>query len=526
MVSFHLNFSPYLPLDAAERMRNYKYHGEDRSYIFKYMWRPLVQQTVPYIPRWIAPNTITVGALVPAIISHALLWYYMPDLTVNSQEHSDSIPRWIFVFAALSMLVYQFMDNCDGAHARRLGVGSPLGLLMDHGCDAFNSVLGTIAAVTACCVGHTWKPFICVLCAVVCFFANTWEEYYRGALILPVVNGANEGIFVVIALYLATAVYGPIFWLTQLTIPANFVPDISRTLFFESPAVVNFVGPLDGYNADGSLTIYYNTIFVAVMFFTAVFTSLSNGYQVFLATRELQHGSKFGSSWLCKNYPFIHALTRLMPLYVITALAVLWLYISPVDILVLHPRLCCWTIGLLYTKLCIHLMIAHLNSIEFHPFRRTMVPFFYIGGHSIVSWAMRRWPSALHRSMANPAASTAGSPWLFDEEALLFEFFALSVVTFSHLAINAIAETASALNISVFTVPKEKQIEPPPPPVAAVSACVPAAAPLAESGVAVAPTRGRKTSPSPAAKKKSPASRGRSGSSAKSGARRRSTPSR
>jgi ethanolaminephosphotransferase len=32
---------------------------------------------------------------------------------------------------------YIILDNCDGKQARRTGSSSPMGMLFDHGCDAF-----------------------------------------------------------------------------------------------------------------------------------------------------------------------------------------------------------------------------------------------------------------------------------------------------------------------------------------------------------------------------------------------------
>ena len=39
-------------------------------------------------------------------------------------------------FYQLFYFLYYIFDLCDGKHARNTGNSSPLGLLMDHGCDA------------------------------------------------------------------------------------------------------------------------------------------------------------------------------------------------------------------------------------------------------------------------------------------------------------------------------------------------------------------------------------------------------
>jgi hypothetical protein len=41
----------------------------------------------------------------------------------------------------------QTLDNLDGKQARRTGSSSPLGLLFDHGCDAFNTTVGAVNQV-------------------------------------------------------------------------------------------------------------------------------------------------------------------------------------------------------------------------------------------------------------------------------------------------------------------------------------------------------------------------------------------
>ena len=45
---------------------------------------------------------------------------------------------------AASYLVYRVLDEMDGKQARKTGNSSPLGLLFDHGCDAFSAALVTL----------------------------------------------------------------------------------------------------------------------------------------------------------------------------------------------------------------------------------------------------------------------------------------------------------------------------------------------------------------------------------------------
>ena len=77
---FSFNFAPYLPADAGKRLAKYKYAGEDRSLLYKYFWKPFCAWFVKFVPFWIAPNVITVSALVGVVIGHLFLWWHMPLL--------------------------------------------------------------------------------------------------------------------------------------------------------------------------------------------------------------------------------------------------------------------------------------------------------------------------------------------------------------------------------------------------------------------------------------------------------------
>ena len=443
-----LNLTRYLPPDAGPRLKAYKYSGEDRSYIYKYFWRPTCVKLVNYLPRWLAPNVITVTALVLVLIAHALFAYYMPDLTLPSD--GEQPPPWVFYYAAVSLFLYQLLDNMDGHQARRTGTSSPLGLLMDHGCDALNTCVGSLSAASALCMGPTWKTWSAVMIAVIVFFANTLEEYYRGSLVLPVINGANEGIVLVVVCYVLSGYYGAGIWLQTFRIPAIYVP-VQVTQLFKTVPLLKMGEGLD--LETGDLVFQLNTVLLALMVGSGVMCTLGNIYELWVATRKKKadrdHGAKYGVSWLCREYPFFHSLTRAIPLIGISILANLWFFCSPSIVFQAHPRIYCWTVGLLYTKLSIHLMIAHLCSTEFHPFRRTLVPFFAIGLH----WFLSAFVGAKNVQLG----LGAGNGIFDDEELLLFEFFALSCATFLHLVVNAVLETKEALGVPVWTMPKVKK---------------------------------------------------------------------
>ena len=58
--------------------------------------------------------------------------------TKIENEKEAMIPSWFFYSAGISYFVYRMLDEMDGKQARRTGNSSPLGMIFDHGCDAFS----------------------------------------------------------------------------------------------------------------------------------------------------------------------------------------------------------------------------------------------------------------------------------------------------------------------------------------------------------------------------------------------------
>lgn len=140
-----LYFGGYLSEHAAKGIREYKYAGYDKSLFLTYVSNPIYNRIVLLFPLWLAPNIITLCGLMCTMITYVVFHYYCPFLY-------GVAPWWAYVMNALAILGYQALDAMDGKQARRTGSGSPLGLLFDHGCDAFN---GTIMSLTMSSVAQT-----------------------------------------------------------------------------------------------------------------------------------------------------------------------------------------------------------------------------------------------------------------------------------------------------------------------------------------------------------------------------------
>ncbi|KAF0700023.1 Aste57867_9409 [Aphanomyces stellatus] len=380
-------FGKYVSHEGSKNLKLYSYKGTDHSLIYKHVLTPMNNFLMHYIPLWLAPNMITLLGLVAVIISHVFFAVYCPTL-------QGEAPSWLYAFAAIALFTYQTLDNLDGKQARRTDTSSPLGLLFDHGCDAINC---TIGSMTMCCVaqfGPTWKAACMVLWINFAFIGATWEEYYTGSLELPIINGPTEGVLIAVSLKLVTAAMGVSFWHEE-----TFVPGVQN-----------------------------NTLFLFAMISTSSLTVLGNIWNVAQTV------------WTQKKSLAV-AFTRLIPFALLNGLVIFWAVHSPSNILGVHPRMFLWTAGLLNSKLLLHLMLAHLCEEEFHPFRKTLVPIFYVAGHCLFCHIQGIMVLGLET-----------------EALLLQEFFYISLVAYVHIVITVILEVKTVLNIPVFTVPEEKQM--------------------------------------------------------------------
>jgi phosphatidylglycerophosphate synthase len=93
---------------------------------------------------------IGVGWLITGII---LLVCY--DVTL-----SKVLPNWIYLYFAFTAFLAQTFDAIDGKHARNTKRSSPLGQLMDHGCDSFSNSFQIIMLAQAHRLAHSFDTIL------------------------------------------------------------------------------------------------------------------------------------------------------------------------------------------------------------------------------------------------------------------------------------------------------------------------------------------------------------------------------
>ncbi|KAF4041959.1 CDP-alcohol phosphatidyltransferase [Phytophthora infestans] len=367
----------YVTEDGVKRILTYHYSGSDASLLYSNVISPLAQWLVDHVlsPR-LAPNAITIGALSLVILSHVIMLWYSPNMV-------EEAPRWVYANAGFSLLFYQVLDVADGKQARKTGNSSPLGLLFDHGCDALNVVVSACTFASTLVLGPTYWSLLMFLAPAMVFFMATWEEYYTGTLALPTVNGPNEGLLFIYSVYIGTAIVGPNVW----TQPNIVFPQLNN-----GHVVVL-----------GSLTTG-----IAQCVFSAV-----------IAIRSMERKAKDGAAALFGITPFV-------ALVLLSGLWVLW---SPSDVFTDHPRLLIWTVGLLFAKMVMHMMLSHMCDEPYWLLRKTfiiqlVVSFLLVVG--IVPWG--------------------------HESSVVQLFFMISLAAYLHMIYFLSTELATILGIHIFKV--------------------------------------------------------------------------
>lgn len=172
------------------------YSVEDRSILLPWYKKRIVDPVVARLPARLHPNTIThVGHLANLLGLLAVIVFHPPG------------PSLVYLVPAVTLHLYNFCDNADGAHARRTGQTSPLGELLDHGLDLLN--VGYIAALSAFALGAT--PIVTVAmvtCITGAAAAVYLEQAETGVFQLGLLNQV-EATFVLSAVLLVDAALGP-----------------------------------------------------------------------------------------------------------------------------------------------------------------------------------------------------------------------------------------------------------------------------------------------------------------------------
>ena len=65
-------------------------------------------------------------------------------------------PSWSLFLYGFGVFWYQQLDNVDGKQARKLQNSTPLGMIMDHGCDALGVICLTAGMGRVVCMDEPY----------------------------------------------------------------------------------------------------------------------------------------------------------------------------------------------------------------------------------------------------------------------------------------------------------------------------------------------------------------------------------
>lgn len=225
---------PFIDENGLKKLDEYKYISGGYSWLDNKMNPFWIWFVDTLIPQWLAPNLMTGIGLIFMVLGYLIMLIYDFSLT-------EDVPSWTYFFAGLCLFLYQTFDACDGKQARKTKSSSPLGQLIDHGCDSFAINFMFLSVIQAVNI-----PRILILIVYMnmqfVFWTSQWYEYHTKILRTNVYNmGVTEAQFVLIALNFTTGVFGRTIWgvQTRNAFP-NFVVEYIETInngkiFLDSP---------------------------------------------------------------------------------------------------------------------------------------------------------------------------------------------------------------------------------------------------------------------------------------------------
>lgn len=94
----------YLTPQMCKNLLAYKYDGEDRSFLYRYVLQPMNARLIRFVPIWAAPNLITLVGLSIMVSAYLATNYFSPAF-------DQQMPGFMYVVCALALFCYQTIDN-------------------------------------------------------------------------------------------------------------------------------------------------------------------------------------------------------------------------------------------------------------------------------------------------------------------------------------------------------------------------------------------------------------------------------
>jgi len=201
---------PVLLEENLDHIAAHKYspgHYTALDYVLSHLWQGIAEA----LPKWLAPNAITFIGFAPLVLVYILSWFICPFC-------DEAPPRWLALSYVGALYFYQTMDAVDGKQARRTGSSTPLGHLVDHGCDCLTGMSQHAALVMILMPADMHWVFQCMRSIQTPIFLAAWHDRHAGFFptsLGPI--GVTELQYMLMSPILLTAVVGPEVWQRWMT---------------------------------------------------------------------------------------------------------------------------------------------------------------------------------------------------------------------------------------------------------------------------------------------------------------------
>jgi ethanolaminephosphotransferase len=137
------------------------------------------------------------------------LFPFVSGIILYGADFSTPVESWWCYSQAVCYLIYRVLDDLDGKQARKTGNSSPLGLIFDHGCDAYNVIFQMVIILKALEAGNNELPLWIFFCGTMIFYVSIIQEYYTGELELGKFNAVSEGSVILYIIFIYMGIVGP-----------------------------------------------------------------------------------------------------------------------------------------------------------------------------------------------------------------------------------------------------------------------------------------------------------------------------
>ncbi|KAG7460800.1 hypothetical protein MATL_G00202730 [Megalops atlanticus] len=321
----------YVTKEQLAGFDKYKYSAVDSNPLSVYVMHPFWNSLVKIFPTWLAPNLITFTGFMFLVLNFLMLAFYDFDFYASAPGHVH-VPSWVWIAAGLFNFLAYTLDGVDGKQARRTNSSTPLGELFDHGLDSWACIFFVATVYSIFGRGETGVDvatlYYILWVVLFSFILSHWEKYNTGVLFLP--WGYDISQVTISIVYIVTAVVGVETWYT--------------------PIVWNF---------------HYRDLFTVMILGCSFAVTLPMSlYNVFKAYRSntLKHSSLYESF-----LPFLSPVLLFI-------LSTLWVWLSPINIIQLQPRVFYLMVGTAFANVTCKLIVCQMSNTRCQPLSWLLLP--------------------------------------------------------------------------------------------------------------------------------------------------------